>query len=152
MIRLLFCFLLVSTTWGQEESKYQRKSITHIEGLFRLDASANNLSSAEQSNIIYQVNRSMQMGRFDFNPRPQSVWQELQSQSRAMRISTTEELRQLLESLILTSLSQTIEDSSMSRAETLQSESQKQSFMTQKFYLHQEKHQMQVELQLLVWK
>lgn len=132
MIRLLFCFLLVSTTWGQEESKYQRKSITHIEGLFRLDASANNLSSAEQSNIIYQVSRSMQMGRFDFNPMPQSVWQELQSQSRAMRISTTEELRQLLESLILTSLSQTIEDSSMSRAETLQSESQKQSFMTQK--------------------
>lgn len=118
--------------WAQEENKFVRKSISHLEVLFRLDGTSSALNEAEKQQIIRALNSELKLGRFDLNPLPQGATNALVATGRQLGIQEVSQLEGLLTQVLSNKVSEIVQDSSFGRSETLQSESQKESFMAVK--------------------
>lgn len=132
MKHLLVLFSLFVTIYAQEENKYLRKSISHLEVLFRLDRTSQVLSETEKTSVIRSIQSNLNLGRFDFNPVPESIVQSLVEEGRSFSATEVQDLSPLLDKILAPSVRETVIDSSMGRSEDIQSQFQKETFIATK--------------------
>ena len=125
---LVFLFFL--QTGLAQPRKYERKSIAFVDDLVYVNSTKGLPSNLE---VTYRsiVSNQIRMKRFDYNPIPESVLRKFQSKARNRRMNM-EELEDLLDETIVPEIIKILDIKKEMRAQNLVTETQKNSFITQK--------------------
>lgn len=75
---------LIGFSQETEQALYQRKSVTYIDALWLMDQSVRNLPPDRVAMVLQRVNSELHLGRFDYNPVPQSLITDFVAQANGI--------------------------------------------------------------------
>jgi hypothetical protein len=141
MIRPAMCIMLAAAlfagaAFGEEAGAYQRKSISFIDALWYADQQSRAMSQAYRSALLASIKDALLLSRFDRNPLPDALTDEFLSRARAIQAAGgdayLDSLSACISSTLTPAILKVIEETRAERGKRLQTEQQKNSFMSDK--------------------
>ena len=133
----LLLFLLVGAATAQvgssqDQTKYERKSISYINALWLASPSAKAVDGQQVSFMLDNVKSWIQMERFDFNPLPDKLTAEFVAAANAQPTITVEGLAGLMEQKLVPEITKILSYEMDMRAQNLVGEAARNGFLAQK--------------------
>lgn len=123
----LSIFALSGMAYGEEI--YQRKSISYIDTLWLATPEARKITSNRSKEVLDSIKRGVEMERFDYNPLPDEIVQKFAQEAKREGELTPEKAAKLLETTVIPTIVQILNENMEVRAKELISEAERNSFI-----------------------
>jgi hypothetical protein len=137
--KILLVLLPACLMYGEEAGQYTRSSVTHMNTLWLMDNSVQQLSSSQVSTILEAIKEEIAIPRFDFNPIPEPLKKDFVDEANRSLSGfngSDEEAMEAISTVMNTTVVPTVVDvvktQSRMRAMDLRTEQEKNSFITDK--------------------
>ena len=119
-----------SMSFAQAPGKYTRKSISYVNVL--LTTREFNLSSSKQNYLLDAVHTGIRIARFDYNPLPENTQRTFKKQLSYHNFISEEDIEALVNKTIVPEIIKILDINKEIRAQSLVSETQRNSFIALK--------------------
>ncbi len=121
-----------STVNAFAQSKYERKSISYVDAVYLATDQAKKLTSTQAKTLIDDIQKAIEMERFDYNPLPEEMLRFFKEAAVAKGDLSVDEISELLQAYLAPEIIKVLEATMELRAGALVTEAQKQSFLATK--------------------
>lgn len=126
--------LVFASDTKSEAGSYRRKSISFVDELWLADQSVTGLSRTHRAYLLDNIKQSLLLSRFDRNPLPPTLLEQFKSSARELKPGSgyLDSVSALINATLVPPIIEVIDMHKKERGAKLQTEQQKNSFMSDK--------------------
>ncbi|ERP31920.1 hypothetical protein [Chitinivibrio alkaliphilus] len=138
---ILSCILVLSVflSAAEEAGQYTRRSVTHMNTLWLMDNSVQQLSAAQVNMVLSAVKKEIAIPRFDFNPIPEPLKREFIAEANRSLVGfdgdedeAMNAISEVMNKTVVPAVVEVVKTESEMRAKNLRTEQERNSFITNK--------------------